>query len=228
MQTDKKWIWLADDIKIAGEYEVIDWKNLSDKFSKNINSDDNDWDKAFKIFETRVNTRFLNPIDTILGVYPDKGKGEGFSAVALQCILIEFFEAFYQGKIYAYKKDENLLPNEYNKSRDLFISFLEAHSPFSNFFNSTNKWANYFFKDVRCELLHEAATKDLVVIRTEKEQDKYKLIEKENNKIILYRTPFQYALKQHLKNYKIELMSSDVRKNAFKRKMDELCRIPTT
>jgi hypothetical protein len=51
---------------------------------------------AFDIFfYTRIKTRFLNPIDWILEKRHDKG--EGFSVVALQRILIEFLEAFYQG-----------------------------------------------------------------------------------------------------------------------------------
>lgn len=192
----------ANNFKIAGRYTVNHWKMLRDKLPIDEDANNKCWKKAFKIFKRRVDTRFINPINAILSMNAGKkGKGEGFSVVALQCVLIEFFEAFYQGRIYACKKNEDLLPNEYNKSRALFVSFLQTHPPFSNWFDSENNWANYFFEDVRCGLLHEAATKDRVVIRTEKEQDKCELIEKEENtdKVILYRTPFQKALENILK-----------------------------
>ena len=162
---------MKKDFKIAGRYTVNHWKKLRDKLPIDEDSDNKCWNKAYKIFKRRVESRFLNPINAILKMHPEKGRGEGFSVVALQCILIEFFEAFYQGRKYACKETKDLETNEYNKSRDLFISFLETHPPFSNFFTSSNNWANYYFEDVRCGLLHEAATKDRVIIRTLKDQE---------------------------------------------------------
>jgi hypothetical protein len=103
---------LAGNVKIAGDYTINDWKTLKKHLPTDTNPNNNCWHEAFNIFELRVKTRFLNPINTILQMYPKKGRGEGFSAVALQCILIEFFEAFYQGKIYNPDKD-NLKENEY-------------------------------------------------------------------------------------------------------------------
>jgi hypothetical protein len=40
-----------------------------------------------------------------------------------------------------------------------------------------------------------------------------------------YRTPFQKALETYLEGYKIEIMSSKKLKEAFIRKMDNLCQI---
>ncbi len=225
-----------NNFKIAREYRVAHWKNLREKLPIDNNPQNECWAKAFRIFEIRVKTRFLNPIDTILNMNPKKGKGEGFSAVALQCILIEFFEAFYQGKIYSRKEQKYLGKDEYNSSRELYVSFLENRSPFDKFFDRTNNWANYFYEDIRCGLLHGAATKDRVIIRAvEKDLNgnvsdptHEKIIgKKENGDVILYRTPFQKALKKHLQDYEEKLMSSGELKENFRRKMDELCQIPT-
>jgi hypothetical protein len=87
--------------------------------------------------------------------------------------------------------------------------------------------ANRFYSEFRCGLLHEAATKGSSIIRTQKTEEPDKLIEKEknSNNVILHRTPFQKALETYLEEYKIELMSSEILKKAFIRKMDDLCQI---
>jgi len=76
-----------NNFKIAGNFRVNDWKELEISLSTDDVQNTENWDKAFNIFEVRVKTRFLNPINEILRMYPDSGKGEGFSVVALQCIL---------------------------------------------------------------------------------------------------------------------------------------------
>ena len=230
-----------DNFKIAGNFRVNDWKELQENLSTDDVQNTENWDKAFNIFEVRVKTRFLNPINEILRMYPDGGKGEGFSVVALQCILIEFFQAFYYGKTFARDPDRNNY--EYDNSYDeMFSKFLNMHKPFSKFFckHGTNgkpnceKISTYtFYKNFRCGLLHEAATKFSATIRIEKREgskilDPYHeiLIERLNGKIILYRTPFQKALEGYVEDYKRELMSSTDRREAFCRKMNELCQLP--
>ena len=218
-----------NNFRIAGKYRVNHWRSLREKLLIDNDSENKYWAKAFRIFEVRVITRFLDPIDAILNMHPSpkRGKGEGFSAVALQCILIEFFESFYQGKIYVYDKNKN------NSSKSLYTSFLKNRSPFSNFFNTNRNWAGHFYEDVRCGLLHGAATKDRVIIRTVEEKDgkivdiNYENIIKkdENGDVILYRNAFQKALKKYLQNYEKELMSCSKLKKAFYKKMDELCQI---
>lgn len=250
MTKDKKWSWLADDIKIAGEeYKVIHWKELRVTENLDENLEEEKWSKAFNMFETRVNTRFLDPIDKLLGmyiedgkeIYPIKGKGEGFSAVALQCILIEFFGAFYKGLIYDLKP---ALQYEYgsNVVEKIYMPFLADQKPFSTYFCNDEKTnatcrkvsARTFYNNFRCGLIHEAATKGSSIIRGEK-RDKDDnpldlehniLIEKLDGKIIFYRTPFQKALKQYLKTYESNLMKSKTLRRAFLRKMDNICQKP--
>jgi hypothetical protein len=246
---EKKWSWLADDIKIAQKYKVSHWRKLRDIDKFDENSDEKKWAKAFKIYKRRVNTRFLNPIDKLLGmyiedgkeIYPVKGKGEGFSAVALQCVLIEFLGAVYKGLIYV--TDPDYKNNEYNSAYEsIYKPFLAQQPPFSNFFcnhekpdTACSKVSAYtFYNKFRCGLIHEAATKGSSIIRGEKrdkdnnpiDSEHKVLIEKLKGKIILYRTPFQKALKQYLKNYQDKLLKSNKLKKAFLRKMDNICQIP--
>ncbi len=137
METNGNLIWLADDIEIAKGYYVRDWKDLRDKRPIVENTNGQDWNDAFKIFETRVNTRFINPIIKISELDPDAGKGEGFSMVALQCILIEFFQTFYEGRTFILKsKDltEEESQIKYKYSSEMFKNFLTEHKPFSEFF----------------------------------------------------------------------------------------------
>ncbi len=233
-----------NNFKIAGNFRVNDWKELSETLSTDDIQNTENWNKAFNIFKVRVETRFLNPIKEILRMYPDGGKGEGFSVVALQCILLEFFEAFCRGITY---KNKNPDPNKYEYSNsydDIFSKFLNSHPPFSKFFcshgtnpnNACEKISTYtFYNKFRCGLLHEAATKDSAFIRIEKRENGKTLdphheilIEKLNGKIILYRTPFQKALEKYIEDYKQELMSSSDRRKAFCRKMNELCQLSIT
>lgn len=195
-------------------------------------------EEAFKIFKKRIETRFLKPIDAILDI--NTNAGEGFAAMSLQCILIEFLEAFYQGKIYCQPKNEDQInrladdlkilpeevrehtqPNEYRSSSRLFKEFLTGHQPFKEKFSGS--LADKFYREIRCGLIHEAATKKNSVIRASK---KSFFVERENGQLIIYRSGFQEAIRNYLKNYRLELQQSEERRIAFVRKMDDLCQMP--
>lgn len=129
-----KKIPIPNDTAIAPGYEVEDWKKDRIELINDINNDCLSlelWKKAYNHFYERIESRFLNPIRWILE--NGENRGEGFSVVALQCILIEFLESFYQGLIYTTKK-EDLRPFEYNSSKKLFREFLLKHMPFSDYF----------------------------------------------------------------------------------------------
>lgn len=181
------------------------------------------WDSAWVVLHDRVVTRFLNPIKWILD--KDHNKGEGFSAVALQCILIEFLEALYQGKVYTTANEGNAYDFEYHSSKDMISSFLRNRQPFSQFFDSNKKTAS-FYGNVRCGLLHEAATKGAVRIRKGGSGNKLVLFENgKPDQMILFRSNFQEALEEWFKNYKAELYSNEVLRINFIRKMDDICGI---
>lgn len=227
---------ITETTKIAGKFTVKQWKELRltllDFESDYLQA----WENAFSVFAQRIETRFLKPIERILSI--GRSEGEGFSVAALQCILVEFLEAFYQGKIYTPSRMEDeiensakklgitkvelenqLQPNEYNSSAKLFRDFLTGHSPFRDAFTQSS--ANTFYKKIRCGLLHEAATKGGTIIKGKGAS----IIQVNGNDLILFRTNFQEAIDEFLKAYKQELLISQERKKAFIRKMDDICQL---
>jgi len=212
---------ILDETKIAGNFKVKDWKALRYELINNIELGSNNievWKKAWDLFYTRVNTRFLEPINRII----ENGtkKGEGFTVTAIQCILIEFLQAFYEGKVYNPSNKPNK-PNEYKSSRGMYIRFLHKQLPFCRYF--TKDLAKGFYTNIRCGLLHEASTKETSVIKSEHEDMIIESIDKSN--MILYRTNFQEALIKYLKLYKENLFQTRELKINFIRKFDEIAGI---
>ena len=218
---------IQSDTLISGtSIDVDKWKNFRRELIKEIICRDTEpkqenWQGAFKIFNTRIETRFLNPIDWILEKRIDSG--EGFSVVALQCILIEFLEAFYQGKVYTTSKSPNAF--EYNSSKKLFSDFLMGHKPFSDYFK-TNANANGFFDNIRCGLLHEAATKQASRINNAPNHNRLVLFEDNDpTNMRIYRENFYTAILEYIESYKMELLTNRQLQINFVRKMDDICGI---
>lgn len=215
---------IQDDTFISAFIDVAQWKNVRVQLINGIlwgNSEKSEWEAVFELLHTRIKTRFLNPIDWILEKRYDRG--EGFSVVALQCILIEFLEAFYQGKIYTTSRKPREF--EYNSSKQLFSDFLMNHEPFSKHFTSKAN-ANGFFDNIRCGLLHEAATKETSRINNAPSQDMLVSFEPNDpSNMRIYRENFYKAIKEFIESYRIELLSNMELKINFIRKMDDICGI---
>jgi len=228
------------EIKIAGKYTVGNWIELRKKLL-NQSTSEADWLEAYNFFKLRIDTRFLKPIEAILAIIP-KNDGQGFAACALQCVLIEFLEAFYQGKVYrppidkeAIKKQAKRLsiefkdlekhkqPNEYTSSVSFFKSFLINRNPYNDFFD--NKKADLFYKHFRCGLLHEAATKGGSKIRSKKEGAPDCIVDLTENGIIIYRDAFQKSIGVYLEEYYKQLLQSKLLQTNYICKMDELAQI---
>ncbi len=79
--------------------------------------------------------------------------------MTLACSLIEFLESTWQGISYRHKRrrDPPFTIYEYDKSGDIFVSFIVNRKPFSTQFNLT--LADSFYRLVRRGLLHKARTK---------------------------------------------------------------------
>lgn len=77
----------VDNKSISPKYRVSDWRNA-------VRSDD--WSTMVAIFNDRLHGRFLEPIELI---EKDGNIGEfaGFSIMALDCLLVETMNQFYQG-----------------------------------------------------------------------------------------------------------------------------------
>jgi hypothetical protein len=148
---------LSDKTKIAGEKTSDDWE----AFKKQLvpGCDVKFWRQAANdYFYKRIETRYLKPIQTLR--LSGSLRGEGFAILAIQCSLIEFLESTLLGLSYRFlKRKERLGPNEYSKSKKLFVDFLRLRHPFCNHFTDQTV-AEDFYESVRCGLLHEARTKN--------------------------------------------------------------------
>lgn len=217
--------------------EKKDWTKI--RVSLNQQYDyDNSWEDAIKLFENRVNRKFLNPVELII-----KGKalkGEGFTIVMVQCALIEMFAAFRKGKVFNHNRSSSSPKYEYDKSQQMFTSLLRSAKIFKDNFwelNHKNKVvidkpfnAKDFYTSVRCGLMHEARTKGnwhitATPLNKSVQTEKQFLI-LEGGKIKIYRTVLHYRLVEYLKDYLDELRKADndgkeLRK-FFARKLDNL------
>ncbi|MFW6272551.1 MAG: hypothetical protein ACOC2U_02075 [bacterium] len=230
---------LVNEINVSGKLKIKHWENLKVK----LDVEKNDcWNKAFKFFEIRINTRYLEPIKRIQTT--NRNHGEGFAMVNLQCSLIETIESFYNGWIYQHEneKDKNGKTVKYKgyykretegdrihlNNQCIFESFFIKRFPFIE----KGIDGESFYKNVRCTLLYETQTKNDWLIKAENKNPSCFYEEKENKKII-YRNDFQLALNNVIQYYKAAIVNGqeygeisviELRKN-FKAKFDHICKI---
>lgn len=82
----------------------------------------------------RFEERYFCPVE-------DSQRKHGFTSMAIACLAIETLESFYQG-----------LPDTRNKSEQMFRDFFNRDTPLKIFGDG----GNWFYKDIRCGLLHQA------------------------------------------------------------------------
>jgi hypothetical protein len=201
---------------IAGSKTIDDWKTLKDKILLDFNNSAL-WNEAYDFFEDRMNHRYIYPAETIQNNPNAKIIGEGFSIVTILCSLIEALETFYQGKYFTPLKPKTKFEYTIGESKNLYVSFLTKRLPFKNDFSKTV--AIDFYKNVRCGLLHEAATRNGWRIRI----DTAVLVDTDGKEKILNRFFLLKYVKDYIKIYRTELFKSKERKEAFIRKMDSIC-----
>ena len=200
---------------ITDSKTIDDWRAIREKLHHS--SDELIWRKAFiDFFWGRIDSRYLNPIKQIRE--KDFYLGYGFSMLTILCSLVEFLESTYKGEKYRFCRDAELEEFEYNKSKKCFVDFLTTKNPFSARFNEDS--AIDFYSSVRCGLLHEASTKNGWKVWGRSETGKV-IVCVETKKV--YRDDFELAVKEYIRNYGDELVSSKELQNAFIRKFDWLC-----
>lgn len=196
--------FLSDDAWIAPDYRISDWRSAQEA---------GNWDLMVSIFRTRLDGRYLQPIRLI---EKDKSIGPfaGFSILALDCLLIETLNQFYQGL------DET--PNGHEKQ---FWRFFQDSEHFSEHFSEET--AGVFYRHIRCGLLHQAQTKKMSFIRV----DQLTMIQATNGEvgdgIIVDRVRFHQAVEQEIVSYTKKLKDGhdvhfDLRAN-FLKKMQFIC-----
>lgn len=202
-------------VQIAGKKTDEDWRLLEAKIKQDFNNDEL-WEEAYKFFEERMFHRYICPAEQIQ--HNSSIIGEGFSIMAILCTLIEALETFYDGLCYKYDKPRKNHEYGNGKSEKMFVNFLSKREPFKQVFDEP--LAKEFYKNIRCPLLHEAATRGGWVIRIDTDS----LIKKDIDKIVLNRKLFLDYMKKYIEDYKNILITSKQRKNAFIRKMDCICK----
>lgn len=128
------------EIFISVKYKKSDYIDLNLR----VISNEDDWNKAINIFKDRIEGRYLNVIDKM--IIDNSLIVDGFSIMAINCLLIETLLQFKNG----WDETRRGNANEYSK-------FLNEEFP--NIF-PTRKIAKKFYSDIRCGILHSAQTKN--------------------------------------------------------------------
>lgn len=175
--------------------------DLADYNSKN-------WDIAIDIMDRRIRERFIEPADKLIELEDNISpidKKYGFAILALDCLLCETIQAFYEG-----------IGDSTGKSKKLFKEFLKSRVEFREFFK-TEQEREDFYKNFRCGILHQAQTSSDTKIWSVGT-----LIRKSGRFVIVNRQEFHKKIKSELEIYINELKSKQNHKlmNNFKIKMD--------
>lgn len=206
---------VPEDVRTSGDFSPKDWKVLRRQIMDDFLCPEK-WGAAYdKFFLHRINTRFLNPARLIARNTGSHKSGEGFTITAILCILIEYLQAYYEGCVYTTSDAPNLY--EYNRSRALFVNFLTGHAPFKADFSK--KDAERFYDDVRCGLLHEAATKGDAKIKA---LGASALLQKGVDGFVINRDALLTALEEYIRRYQEVLFADAALRINFLRKIDEL------
>ncbi len=137
------------DFKISPKYYASKWLSLNLK-----EKDSTDWEIAFDIFEDRIAGRFLKQIEILeSNEDPEIKYFSGFSIMAIDCLLIETLQQFYNGTKRTGK----------GQDEKVFHDFFSRSSFFSTFFNEIDK-TRIFYNHIRCGILHQAQTKKQSII----------------------------------------------------------------
>lgn len=219
---------MADSDMVFGTFTIADWKVLRVKIKEN-QEDQTYPNEALKLLEKRLDTRYFEPIRKILDM--EKEAGEGFAVMTLICSLIEFLQTCREGKIYEYGLNDDT-KFYYGKGNKKFISFLTEQEPFKSEFKKDlplkdkakriNTVADHFYANVRCGLLHEAATNGGWLIRSGTE--KFVDVDKK----IIYREKFNEAMHEYFESYRSEVLNggdAQQLRYGLYRKLDSLCEI---
>jgi len=113
------------------------------------NFKNSDWDVAIKILDQRLTERYILPIEVLQTAENEKpayNKKFGFTVLAIDCLLIETLQSFYEG-----------LTDSNRKSRQLFDRFFQQKDNFKYLFSDSAD-RKYFYDNFRCGILHQAQT----------------------------------------------------------------------
>lgn len=189
--------------RCGGYWTVKDWEAID-------LANEEGWKKAIIIFEDRIRGRFLKIIDQI-----KCSTFSGFAIMALDCLLIETLQQFYEG----------VEETPRRQNQEYFCRFLKQTS-FNEFFDECR--ARMFYQQIRNGILHQAETKgsSRIWIREGTPLVEYA---DDGNGLLINRNKFHEQLVHEFENYVAQLRRNNPPDNGlrerFKRKMDSICRV---
>ena len=189
------------EVRISPKYSRDDYHKL--KLSPT--SDNTTWETAVNIFRDRINGRYLNQIDLL----SKDINANGFTIMALNCLLIEAFYQFENG----------LDETEKRQNKEKYSSFLKKIDSVS--FNNVTL-AEDFYSYIRCGILHSAQTK----AESRLSDREGFVVAVEDGVLVISVKGFTDLVKKHFNNYSSMLLDgsdSILRKN-FVKKMKFVCR----
>lgn len=190
-------------MEIAKDVLNLDYQELE----LDIKFDSADWNIAINYLEKRINERFIEPINKLIEMEANLNPVErkfGFSVLALDCLLLETIQCFYEG----------VTDSSYD-SKNIYKRFLTQREGFKEHFD--DKLANEFYHKFRCGVIHQAQTS-----LDSKIWSVGKLISKNNNYTIVNRILFHQKITEVFNNYikELRLKKDFILLNNFKTKMD--------
>lgn len=190
-------------MEIAKGVKALTYKKLDLSNYKN-----SDWAIAIDILDKRLSERYIEPVEILQNTEKEKPAHEkkfGFTILAIDCLLIETLQSFYEG-----------LTDSTGKSKLLFKHFLQQRDNFKQLFMDDLD-VNYFYDNFRCGILHQAQT-----FKNAKIWAVGNLMVKEGDQVIINRDLFHKAVKKE-KNIYIKTLSNrtdTILLDNFKKKMD--------
>lgn len=127
-------------MNISPRFTSDDWLRLDP-------ARDNDWVRAFEIFQDRIDGRFFRPMQPML-----RDKWSGFAILALDSLLIETLQQFWEG-----------VPKTPHKVSAAGCRQLQSEAYFRDFLRGplykggfSRRTAQLFYTTIRCGILHQA------------------------------------------------------------------------
>lgn len=167
-----------------------------------------DWELAIKILDKRLTERYIEPVEILLNAENGKEANDkkfGFTILAVDCLLVETLQSFYEG-----------ITDSSRISARLFKNFLQQRASFKAYFSSDSD-VKCFYENYRCGILHQAQT-----FKNAKIWTVGKLYYRLGDDFIINRNAFHEALKME-KDIYIDILGSKKDKillDNFKKKMD--------
>ncbi|MEB0277187.1 hypothetical protein [Mucilaginibacter sp. 10B2] len=198
-------------MEIAKGINATEYINLNLKDYSN-----SDWDYAISILDKRLTDRYLEPVEILIDAEKNKPLSEkkfGFTVLAIDCLIVETLQSFYEG-----------VTDSTGLSKKLFRNFLRQRINFKTFFTNDAD-ADYFFSNYRCGILHQAQT-----FNNSKVWTVGQLIVKQGDGFIVNRDLFHKAIKNE-KDIYINLLyqkSDTAILDKFKTKMDFISKLQSS